>query len=108
MVTVDADLITDWRTFHEVFVEAFGFPKFYGHNMDAWVDCLSYLDDPNAEMTTVHVQPGHTLSLVVDNARDLKRRCPELFEALVECTAFVNWRVVTTGGSPLLALAFYA
>ncbi|WP_240050604.1 barstar family protein [Pseudomonas mandelii] len=106
MVRVDANLITDWQTFHSVFAEKFGFPSFYGRNMDAWVDCLSYLDDPSAEMSSIHVQSGQPLSLVIDNAQNFKRRCPEQFEALVECAAFVNWRVVVAGGTPLLSLAF--
>ncbi|MBK5302173.1 MULTISPECIES: barstar family protein [Gammaproteobacteria] len=106
MVQVDANLITDWQTFHSVFAEKFGFPGFYGRNMDAWVDCLSYLDDPSAEMSSIHVQRGQTLSLVIDNAQSFKHRCPEQFEALVECAAFVNWRIVVAGGTPLLALAF--
>ncbi|POD61503.1 hypothetical protein BKM07_25610 [Pseudomonas syringae group genomosp. 3] len=106
MVQVDANLITDWQTFHSVFAEKFGFPSFYGRNMDAWVDCLSYLDDPSAGMSSIHVQRGQTLSLVIDNAKSFKRRCPEQFEALVECAAFVNWRMVAAAGTPLLALAF--
>nr|WP_241667681.1 barstar family protein [Pseudomonas caspiana] len=106
MVRVDANLITDRQTFHSVFAEKFGFPSFYGRNMDAWVDCLSYLDDPSAEMSSIHVQSGQPLSLVIDNAQNFKRRCPEQFEALVECAAFVNWRVVVAGGTPLLSLAF--
>ncbi|RDS90974.1 barstar family protein [Pseudomonas fluorescens] len=106
MVQVDANLISDWQTFHNVFAEKFGFPGFYGRNMDAWVDCLSYLGDPGAEMSSIHVQSGQTLALVIDNAQSFKRRCPEQFEALVECAAFVNWRIVIAGGTPLLALAF--
>ncbi|WP_256732885.1 barstar family protein [Pseudomonas sp. P7548] len=106
MVQVDADLITDWQTFHSVFAETFGFPGFYGRNMDAWVDCLCYLDDPGAEMSSVHVQSGQTLLLVIENAQGFKRRSPGQFEALVECAGFVNWRMVVAGGAPLLALAF--
>lgn len=79
MVRVDADLITDWPTFHKVFSDIFGFPGFYGCNMDAWIDCLSCLDDPSAEMSSVHVQPGQPLSLVIDNAQSFKQRCPEQF-----------------------------
>ncbi|MPQ85047.1 barstar family protein [Pseudomonas sp. MAFF 730085] len=107
MVKVDANLISDWQTFHSVFAEIFGFPSFYGRNMDAWVDCLSYLDDPSAEMSSVHAKRGQALSLIIDNAQSFKRRYPEQFEALVECAAFVNWRMVVAGGNPLLALAFY-
>lgn len=106
MVQIDANLITDWQTFHDVFAEKFGFPSFYGRNMDAWVDCLSYLDDPSAEMSKLHIPCGQTLALLIDNAQCFKQRCPDQFEALVECAAFLNWRVVVAGGAPLLALAF--
>ena len=61
MVRVDANPITDWQTFHSVFAEKFGFPSFYGRNMAAWVDCRSYLDDPSAEMSSIHVQSGQPL-----------------------------------------------
>ena len=105
---IDANEIVDAESFHSVFAAALGFPAFYGRNMDAWIDCLSYLDDPNAGMTSIHVQPGQILSLVIDHAADFKARCPELFVALIECAAFVNWRCVETGNAPVLAVAFNA
>jgi hypothetical protein len=46
IVTIPADRITDWESFHSVFKQALGFPDFYGRNMDAWNDCMTYLDDP--------------------------------------------------------------
>ncbi|AOK13540.1 barstar family protein [Burkholderia vietnamiensis] len=57
-VFVDTTKITDWPSFHRVFSQIFGFPAFYGNNMDALIDCLSYLDDPEAAMTSLHVRPG--------------------------------------------------
>jgi hypothetical protein len=112
MVRIDADRIVDWASFHEVFAEAFGFPSFYGKNMNAWIDCLSYLDDPGAGMTSIHAEKGCVLPVVVEHASEFKTRCPEQFSALVECTGFVNWRVMEQGGNfngaPLLALAFSA
>jgi hypothetical protein len=107
MVRIDASDIVDSDSFHTVFASAFGFPAFYGRNMNAWIDCLTDLDDPGTGMTSVHVQPGECLSLVIDRAQDFKSRCPELFSALLECAAFVNWRRVDMGRSPVLALAFY-
>jgi len=107
MVRIDANSIVDVDSFHTVFASAFGFPDFYGRNMNAWIDCLSYLDDPGAGMTTVHVTPGHSLPLVIDNAQDFKARCPELFADLVECAAFVNWRCIEAGDPPVLALALH-
>ena len=107
-IRIDADAISDWPTFHAAFAKAFGFPGFYGNNMDAWIDCLTSLDDRGAGMTTVHVDPGGTLALVIDNAAGFKRRCPEQFDALVSCAAFVNWRRIEAGESAVLALAFYS
>lgn len=108
MVRIDAGQIVDWDSFHTAFASAFGFPAFYGRNMNAWIDCLTDLDRPDAGMTAVHVRPGECLSLVIDRAPDFKHRCPELFSVLVECAAFVNWRRIEMGHAPVLALAFRA
>ncbi len=35
-VRIDTNRIVDWNSFHDVFAEAFGFPDFYGRNMNAW------------------------------------------------------------------------
>ncbi len=35
MLRIDANEITDKNSFHAVFASAFGFPEFYGRNMDA-------------------------------------------------------------------------
>ena len=107
MLRIDASSIVDSESFHALFASAFGFPAFYGRNMDAWIDCLSYLDDPAAGMTTLHVLPGQMLPLVVDNAAGFKARCPELFASFLECAAFVNWRRIEAGDAPLLAVALY-
>ncbi len=108
MVRIDANDIIDRDSLHAVFSSAFGFPSYYGRNMDAWIDCLSCLDDPAAGLTTVHVSPGQCLPLVVEHARDFKARCPELFSDLVECAAFVNGRRIEQGRPPVVALAFIA
>ena len=104
MVRVDANEIVDADTFHAVFADAFGFPEFYGRNMNAWIDCMGYLDDPDAEMSSVHVRAGQSLTLVVDHAESFKLRCPELFWSLVECTQFVNQRCIDAGAHPILDL----
>lgn len=48
VVTVDAARIVDWSSFHDVFAEAFGFPGWYGRNLDAWIDLFTYMDDAGA------------------------------------------------------------
>ena len=107
VVSLDTSRITDWDTFHAVFAEVFGFPDFYGRNMNAWIDCMTYLDDPDAGMTAVYVPPGSVVTLQLEDVDSFARRCPALYDAVVECAAFVNWRRIEIGQKPMLALSFY-
>jgi Barstar (barnase inhibitor) len=105
-VTVPVEKIVDWPSFHETFQRELGFPDFYGRNMDAWIDCMTSVDTPSDGMTTLTVQPGELLVLRMDNPFEFRRRCPEQYDALVECTAFVNFRRVGVGELPVLALLY--
>jgi len=107
-VQIDGNRISDWDSFHNHFAETLGFPVFYGRNMNAWNDCMTYLDDPAAGMTSVHVAPGDVLVLCISGATDLKKRCPEIYEALVECSAFVNYRRIEKGEQAVIAISFSA
>jgi len=107
-VQIDGSKITDWASFHQHFSETLGFPGFYGRNMDAWNDCMTYLDDAEAGMTSMHVAPGEVLVLSISEAAAFKKRCPEIYEALLECSAFVNWRRIEKGAPAVIALSFYS
>lgn len=107
IVTIDSRQITGWETFHSVFQAAFGFPDFYGRNMDAWIDCMTSLDAPDDGMTSMCVPEGHALTLQLEHVDDFSRRCPEQYEAIIDCAAFVNWRRIEQGQPAVLALAFY-
>jgi hypothetical protein len=107
VVRIPTQRIVDWNTFHDVFAEALGFPDFYGRNMAAWVDCLTYADEDDG-MRSITVPPnGEVLTLQLEGAADLKRRCPDLYDAIIESAAFVNWRRIEIGAGPILALSFY-
>jgi RNAse (barnase) inhibitor barstar len=108
VVPIDASRIVDAESFHSAFAAAFGFPGFYGKNMDAWIDCMTSLDQPADGMTTIHVDPGHVVVIQLDHAREFAERCPDLYAKLIECSAFVNWRLLNKGHEPLLALSFAA
>jgi hypothetical protein len=107
IVQIDCRKIKDWDSFHDHFSQTFGFPAFYGRNMNAWNDCMTYLDDPESGMTSVHVAPGDVIVLCISEATDLKKRCPEIYITLIECSAFVNWRRIEKGEPAVLALSFY-
>jgi RNAse (barnase) inhibitor barstar len=106
MLTLNTDSIVDFSIFHDVCALRLGFLEFYGRNMDAWIDCLTSLDDEDAGMTSIHVQPPKVLTLHLENAGGFKTRCPDVFTALLECAAFVNYRRVISGELAVLALSF--
>ena len=105
-VTIDAGRITDRESFHDAFTEAFDFPDWYGRNMDAWIDVFTCMDEAQP-MTGVSVDEGEMVTIRLEGARDMKARVPELYDELIECAAFVNWRRVERGAPPILCLAFY-
>jgi RNAse (barnase) inhibitor barstar len=105
-VKIDASKIKGWESFHSIFAEVMGFPDFYGKNMNAWIDCMSYMDDSNAGMTKIFVSSDEICLLEISSAADFLKRLPEIFSALVECTSVVNQRAKDSSPLPLLAIAF--
>ena len=91
VIRIDGREITDWVSFHATFKRVFGFPDFYGHNGDAWIDCMTCLDAADSGMTTVHVKTGETLTIYLEHSLGL-RQYPDIFEGLLEMVDFVNWR----------------
>jgi hypothetical protein len=107
IIKIDTKKIVDWESFHSSFAQAFGFPDFYGRNMDAWIDCMTYLDDPEAGMSSIHAEPGGVVTIQLEHVYDFSTRLPEIYENLIECAAFVNWRRIETGHQAILALSFH-
>ena|SRR5687768_15216889 len=102
-VKMPTERITDWQSFHKVCREVFGFPGFYGMNMDAWIDCMSYLQEDDG-MTGFCLADGEKLCIQIEAAEDFKARLPEVFSALQECASFVNQRYVDSDRAPVLSL----
>jgi len=104
MVTIPVEKIGDWSSFHDTFQRELGFPDFYGRNMNAWIDCMTSVDAPSDGLSTITVEPGEILILRIDGPFEFRRRCPEQYDALIECTAFVNHRRAEIGEPAVLAL----
>jgi len=104
-VRINADLITDWNTFHDLFKKVFGFPDFYSKNMDAWIDCMTYIDDKDSRMAQFSVNKGDTVVIELTNSEEFKMRCPEIYLQLMECTGFVNQRAVDTNSHTMISIA---
>ena len=104
---IDTIKITDWESFHDVFIEVFGFPAYYGRNMNAWIDCMTYLNEPGSSDLTFKADSGEIIVLDMIDVKAFKSRCPEQYDAIIECSAFVKHRMTERGDPPILALSFY-
>lgn len=102
-VNVDGRTIADFESFHDVFKDLMGFPDFYGRNMDAWIDCMTNLDDPSTRMTAIHGSATDPIVLHIEHADQLPS---DVLVALNECSAVVNWRRVETGAPAILVLSY--
>jgi len=106
IVVIPVNEIVDWNTFHAVFARELGFPEFYGRNMNAWVDCMTSIDEPDDGMSTVHGTKEAGMLLDLGDCTDFARRCPAQYEAILDSTGFVNHRRIITGDGPVLLLSF--
>jgi hypothetical protein len=102
-VRLDGEKIITWDAFHSESQDAFGFPEFYGRNMDAWVDSLSTLREGDG-MSKFTLEPEETLEIEVLNSDVLRKKAPAIFGALKECTSIVNQLYIENGEEPALAL----
>ena len=50
-ITIDCGGIATKQELHEHIAEALDFPDWYGHNLDALMDCLTDLDDTTITLT---------------------------------------------------------
>ena len=92
--------------FHDTFARLFGFPAYYGRNMDAWLDCMSCLRTPQEALSSLHVEEGKTLTLLIHDHESLRDSAPQQWNDLIECAAFANSRELKRGEGPILAFAF--
>ena len=102
-VRLNTKQITDKASFHLVCEGAFGFPGFYGRNMDAWIDCMSYLTE-DAEMTRFILSENEMLHIEITDTEDFNSRLPQVFNDLLACTAFVNQRYIKAGETTRISL----
>ena len=93
-IRIKASEISSWELFHNTFGALFDF-DYYGRNMDAWIDCLG--DFAISEKF---------VSLEIEGMKELKKLNREIFDAINECSAFVNFRHTEQGGTPIVALSY--
>lgn len=69
---------------------------------------MTSLDAFEDGLSNVHCEPGRILTVELDGVKEFKLRCPDQYSAIVECSAFVNWRRIECGEQAVIALSFYA
>jgi hypothetical protein len=57
-------------------------------------------------MSTFTVKKGQMLVLRLTNVDELKSKAPDIYYALMECSAHINCNRMGSGELPLLALSF--
>jgi RNAse (barnase) inhibitor barstar len=105
-IRLNGTAIRDELSFHRECQRVLGFPAFYGANWNAWIDCMSYLDDVAADMSSVHVHAGEHLAIELTDTTALWKRCPDVMQALLECTAAVNERFMASDSGTRVTLTF--
>jgi hypothetical protein len=63
--------------------------------MCAWIDCIDNIDECDI------------ITLLVHNAKYLKMTSLEIYDTLIECSAFSNWHHLSQGRLTILTLAFH-
>ena len=84
--------VRNWETFQSEFKREMNFPYYYGENINTWIDRVDELTNK----PTI---------LQIDNEKYLKENEPELFNAILECGAFINYRKLKVGEKPNLIIA---
>ena len=102
-VTLPIEEITDWPSFHAVSAKTFGFPEYYGHNNNAWIDCLGYLTE-DFGMSNIVLGSSEILLIDLPAFREFQERCPDVAAGLISCVAAVNAGYIGEGEIPRLAL----
>mgnify|MGYP000853066761 FL=1 len=73
--------------------------------MNAWIDCMSYIDDKDSGMTNVIISDSDTLLLNLENSENFKKRCIDIYFELLECVAFVNCRNIERNSGVMIAVS---
>lgn len=86
---IDGTAIHDWDSFHNECARVLGFPTFYGRNLNAFADCLQYLDE-DVGMTRYVLEEGETLEVRVSSSGHLRKSAPDILDALKDTVEHVN------------------
>jgi len=105
IIRIDGAAICEWKRFHEISAEVFGFPDFYGNNMNAWIDCMADLRI-DSRMSKFLLQPRQMLQIELLNSKLLRMNTADVFDGLLAGAAAVNRRFLAAGESAAIYIVF--
>lgn len=100
-IEIDFKGIKKIKTMHSVLKKIFGFPKFYGENAHALIDCLSSLRFPEDGMTKINIGEKESLLIKLKNINQDSRKAITL---LITVVGDVNQRELEKGNTPSIFL----
>jgi hypothetical protein len=98
---VDVSNVGGWTELDRRWAAALGFPSWYGHNRDAWLDIMSSLDEIG--MTSRPFEGKGPIVIEVHGAEGLP---PEVLHELIALTSAANVRYQHSLSGRELALVF--
>lgn len=91
VVEIDLRAIKEIGDLHDMLANTFGFPHFYGRNLNALIDCWGSLRVPEDKMTNISVRDDECLLLMVKGLSSSSR---EIFSGLISAVEAANsWEV---------------
>lgn len=88
-ITLDCSKFSNENIFYDELIPIFGFPDFFGRNINALIDCLSGLRYPEEGMIKVNVTKNGSLLLILKNYSSADDVAQKILMYAVE---FVNFR----------------
>ncbi|GLS24608.1 barstar family protein [Marinibactrum halimedae] len=89
--------------FYDEISNLFGFPDFFGRNIDALIDCLFSLRYPEDEMTNVHLMDSEFMLLEVYGISSVDQK---IRDTLIFAVEFANAKNNEKGNDPVIILSF--
>lgn len=87
--SIDFSHISTLGALYAALSDAFGFPEFFGHNIDAVIDCLFSLPYPADGMTEIHLADNESLVIQAINFTNCQL---DIQQALLIIISAVNTR----------------
>lgn len=102
-VVLNGNKLISWEAFHAECATAFGFPSFYGHNRDAWIDCLS---DIGGGLMSPALQTEESFLIVIENSAAWAEVAPEMVVEFAILLTEVHSRFKDIGVAKHIAIVF--